>query len=259
MPASAPGARRTDGDRIGDPRQMKLSEVEVPEQDKYEQTPDSYDDLYSSGGYEGIYQLPYDRSHYYPLFKAVLGELKRRGVKQVLEVGCGVGSFAEMLLERSDIDYHGFDFSEIAVNQARESSGRTDAFSVLDATDTASYTRAHDAIVCTEVLEHIPQDLETVASWASGNQFVCSVPNFDASNHERFFSNESEVRSRYGDSLDIERLVRVRKPVIGDIGIANRLRQLRWMRSRPARFVKILGFSSFDEDGGWFVFSGRCR
>jgi len=218
-----------------------------------------YDAMYSTGGYEKVYLLPYHRSHYYPLFKSVLAEIQRRGATAVLEVGCGNGRFAHMLFDRTTLGYHGFDFSEVGVSQAREKTGRADSFSIGDATTPESYSQAHDIIVCMEVLEHIHEDRETVNIWPSGAAFVCSVPNFDASNHERFFTEEAEVQDRYGNSLEIEKIVRVRKPWISDLGVRSRLKELRWARSDLRKIVKVLGFPNFEEDGGWFVFSGHCR
>jgi predicted TPR repeat methyltransferase len=83
-----------------------------------EQSPETYNEMYREGGYAGIFNLPYKASPYYPLFKYVLKELRRSNVQSVLEVGCGAGAFAHLLHEKTDIKYRGFDFSDVAVEQA---------------------------------------------------------------------------------------------------------------------------------------------
>lgn len=218
-----------------------------------------YDRIYSEGGAEKIYEVPYRHSGYYPLFRAVARALKARGTQSLLEVGCGSGGLAHLLSEQGGLRYRGFDFSPVAVDRARIRLGQSDFFFVGDARKPESYTGEYDTIVCTEVLEHIEADLEVVAGWRPGTAVVCSVPNFDADNHVRHFRSENEVRKRYGELLDIESVVRVKKPFLSDISWGSYARALRWNRYRPARLAAILGFASFDELGGWFVFSGRRK
>ena len=228
--------------------------------DRPEQSKETYDSIYADGGYQGVYDLPYRHSSYFPLFKQVLQTLVRRGVKSVLEVGCGTGGFAHLVMDKSRLSYHGFDFSPMAVKKATARTGRADAFYVGDATAHSSYEKfEYDCIVCTEVLEHIKQDLEAIEQWKAGTYCVCSVPNFDSETHERFFRSEDEVRARYGKLIDIQDVVRVKKPVLSDISTSNVLRALRWNRYRPKRLLGILGLGSFDAVGGWFVFSGARR
>lgn len=218
-----------------------------------------YDRIYAEGGTQKIYDLPYRHSGYYPLFREVARTLWARGTKAVLEVGCGTGGLAHLLQDEGRVNYRGFDFSPVAVERARARVGGPNLYFVGDARDAANYVGDYDTIVCTEVLEHIEADLEVIASWAPGIGCVCSVPNFDADNHVRFFRSEDEVRSRYGKLLDIGRVVRVKKPFLGDISWASYARALRWNRYRPSRLAAIAGLSSFDNAGGWFVFSGRRR
>jgi len=84
-----------------------------------EQSPETYDEMYREGGFAGIFDLPYKRSPYLPLFKHVIKDLKRRNVKSVFEVGCGAGAFAHLLHDTTDIAYRGFDFSDTAVERAK--------------------------------------------------------------------------------------------------------------------------------------------
>lgn len=226
---------------------------------QFEQTPQNYDHMYAEGGYEGVYNLPANRSWFYPLHRRVIRELHRRGVRSVLEVGCGSGAFATLLLKDHPINYKGFDFSKTAIELAQARTGRPDLFFVADATRSESYQGDYEAIVCTEVLEHIEEDLTAVSAWQAGTFCLCSVPNFDAKSHVRFFRNEGEVTARYGVLIDIQGIVRIRKPPIPDISMQNYLRHLLWNRYRPKRLLELLGFGSDEEMGCWFLLYGRRR
>ena len=220
---------------------------------------EQYDQIYADGGAQKIYELPYQNSGYYPLFWQVARRLKEGGAGSVLEVGCGTGGLAYLLQQRSQIRYRGFDFSPVAVERARARLGQPGKFFVGDARRADRYGGEYDTIVYTEVLEHIDADLEVVGSWTPGVACICSVPNFDAGNRVRHFRSAEQVRERYGALLDIERIVQVKKPYLGDISWPSYLRALRWNRYRPARLAAIIGWRSFDDAGGWSVFSGRRR
>lgn len=225
-----------------------------------QQSESTYDKLFNEGGYGGVYDLPYRHSAYFPLFRKVLREVKRYGADDVLEVGCGTGAFAHLLMDRSHIRYQGFDFSAVAIKKAAARTGRPSSFFVGDATSSESYgSHTPKCIVCTEVLEHIEDDLHAISHWPSGTHCVCSVPNFDAATHVRYFRSEAEVLARYGEQIEIESVVRIRKPVLPNISLASRLRALRWNRYRPRRLMDIMGLSSFDSAGGWFLFTGKRR
>ena len=224
------------------------------------QSKETYDRIFSEGGYGGSYNLPYWHSVYYPLFKAVLKAIRRHGANSVLEVGCGTGGFAQLLMEKSSLAYRGFDFSDVAVEKSRARTGRPEAFYVGDATSPDSYAGPdYDCIVCTEVLEHIPQDLAVIEHWKIGAFCQCSVPTFDAETHVRYFKSEEQVRERYGKLIDIQHVGRIKKPAVSNLSLVNVLRELRWNRYRPKQLMAILGLGSFDVLGGWYLVSGTRR
>lgn len=224
------------------------------------QSPETYDDMFVEGGAGGVFDLPYKRSAYYPLFRAVAKELRASGRAQVLEVGCGTGSLAHLLHDTASLDYRGFDFSTVAVAKARERLALGERFFVGDATDPSTYQGlSYDSIICTEVLEHVEQDRQVIAQWKSGTFCVCSVPNYDSATHVRVFKTEDDVRRRYGNLMDIRRVQRLRKPFLTDRSFGSWLQAVRWNRYRPQRLMWLLGFTDFDRDGGWFVFTGVRR
>ncbi|MCF6353719.1 MAG: class I SAM-dependent methyltransferase [Candidatus Polarisedimenticolaceae bacterium] len=231
----------------------------IEESERFSQESATYNAMFETGGDSGIFDLPYKRSPYYPLYQEVFRTIKRLGADNVLEVGCGTGGLAHFLLEKTLLQYHGFDFSEVAVNKAIQRTGRKDLFNVGDATFASSYPDSYEAIICTEVLEHVPEDRKIIEHWAKGTKIICSVPNFDSRYHVRVFKTDAEVCERYGDLIDIDSVSQIKKPVVNDLSWRNRLRQLRWNRYRPKRIVELLGLGDFDKVGGWFVVRGTRK
>lgn len=170
-----------------------------------------YDELYVE--YAHLFDRHYTKIWYFPMFDAALGELKRIGSRNVLDVGCGTGFFAHLLFDKTDIEYVGVDFSNIAVEKARRRTGKTSNFFVGDVRTPETYARTFDAVVCMEVREHIEDDLGVIGLLPTGCPCVCSVPNFDDSEHVRLFRNEDEVVERYGHLIDISRMTRVSRPL----------------------------------------------
>jgi SAM-dependent methyltransferase len=214
-----------------------------------------YDKLYSDPGHYGVH---FRKSSYYPLFKRVLGELQDAHATSVLEVGCGSGTLAHMIMTLlPQVEYRGFDFSQTAVSRAIARTGRLGALYVGDAKAPEAYIGDYDSIICTEVLEHIDDDLAVIGNWRAGIPCICSVPNFPYEGHVRFFRNEREVQARYGELIDIGSIRRIAKPVMGEGTFRDYLRRLRWSRDDLKKFLGLLGINTFDNLAGWFVFAGR--
>jgi SAM-dependent methyltransferase len=230
--------------------------------DKKPQVAATYDEMFKEGGFgAGVFDLPYRRSPYFPLFRAVAARVPWSGSTKLLEVGCGTGTFAHYVFDtRGTTPYKGFDFSAVAVEKARQRTGRADAFFVGDATLKQSYRGLdYNTIVCTEVLEHIEDDRGVIEQWAAQTLCICSVPNYDADTHVRHFKHEDEVRERYGKLIDIRGIRRLSKPFLNDLSASAWLQAVRWNRYRLDRLKWLFGISNFDRDGGWFVFDGVRR
>ena len=79
----------------------------------------------------------------------------------VLDVGCGQGSpLEEIAQRRPGVELAGIDISPHAVELARHRMP-TAEFSVLDLT-AETLNRKFDLIICTDVLEHIPNDMAAI-------------------------------------------------------------------------------------------------
>lgn len=213
-----------------------------------------YDNLYSVD--DRTYEHPLT-SPYYPLYSEARRAVLREKLSSVLEVGCGSGVLAEMLIE-AGVAYTGFDFSSTAVGKAKARRPEG-VFHVGDATDPAAYDRAYEGVVCCEVLEHIDADLRAVELWKSGAVCICSVPNFDGLHHVRFFATDEEIVARYGALIDIRSITRIAKSARANLTPGEYFKRLRWARNEPKRLLGILGINAFDWYGGWFVFVGRRR
>jgi 2-polyprenyl-3-methyl-5-hydroxy-6-metoxy-1,4-benzoquinol methylase len=163
----------------------------------------------------------------------------------------------KMLID-AGLTYIGFDFNEIAIEQARKRNGDGMHF-VADATDPASYSFKYDGIICCEVLEHMEKDLQAIGLWKPGSICICSVPNFDYETHVRFFRAESEIEERYGRLLDIQRIERLPKSPIAGLTWREYFRKLRWSRNNPKKILGMMGIKGFDWYSGWFVFVAKRR
>ena len=67
----------------------------------------------------------------------------------------------------------------------------------------------YDTYICTS-FEHLEQDKEILKSLPFG-YIIFSVPNFDDPTHFRTFQNEDEIRYRYNNLIDIERIEVIQK------------------------------------------------
>ncbi len=215
--------------------------------------PHAYDPLYAA---DADQEARHERQ-YHRLFRRVADIAIAKSLPSVLEVGCGSGVLARILID-GGVSYTGFDFNRTAVEKAKKRNG-SDRHFVGDATDPASYTALHDGIVCCEVLEHIDADLEAIKLWKPGALCICSVPNFDDPTHVRLFRHEDEVKERYGQLIDIEWIERIPVSPIAGSTLREYLRRLRWSRDNPRKFLGLLGINRFEWLNGWFLFVGTRR
>ena len=109
--------------------------------------------------------------HIYRLKQCVLSGLP---FASVLDVGCGSGLvLRDLLQQRPNIEVAGVDVSPRAVEMSRRRlpSG---TFAVLDVT-AEHLTQQFDLVICTEVLEHIPDDLAALRNIRAMCRHWCMV------------------------------------------------------------------------------------
>lgn len=163
------------------------------------------------------YRLPYWESRYYFAWTVIADRIRQSNPPQrVLEIGCGTGQLAQLLIDTGVTDYLGFDFSRVAIDLARMQTP-AGAFVVADARHTPLLDEGHyDWIVCTEVLEHVEFDTEVISRIPEDRRVICTVPSFDYVSHVRFFDSAEAVRDRYSPFFDEFSVLSLRMPGEGD-------------------------------------------
>ena len=141
------------------------------------------------------------------VYKAVIERLNKE--ESILEVGCGTGQLAEVLINDGYNYELGFDFSPLGVLYAKRRC-KVDLFEVADIYD-FDFNREYDTLIAIEVLEHICGDLEMIEKIPSGVRVIFSVPNFNCKGHVRYFKDAGDVVIRYGYLLNNFRLTRIGK------------------------------------------------
>jgi len=159
-----------------------------------------YDSSYADSS---EYVQPYYGSRYYPVWAVIVERARQAKAQHILDVGCGSGQLAAYLIEGLGLpSYTGVDFSRKAIEIARRVVPGGN-FTVGDALDHRTYEREFDLIICTEVLEHIEEDLKVVSLFPSGSRCLCTVPDFPYPSHVRHFTSAEQVAERYGSAFEL--------------------------------------------------------
>ena len=144
--------------------------------------------------YDSIYRDGYSIDHMQPVYNAVLDILRALNPPaQVLEIGCGIGVFGEMVVD-AGFKYHGFDFSIDAIRRCPDSI-RT-RVARKNAYHRSSFRVGHNVVVAIEVMEHL-RDLEVVDMIAPDTICIFTVPNYTDEAHLRTYSDEKAIRNYY--------------------------------------------------------------
>lgn len=164
-----------------------------------------YDSGYREGGAANAYHVHYTKSIYYPSWKRALSYFYLLDRKtEILEIGCGVGHFANMLFDAGFSRYTGLDFSAEAIKLAKETNAAfSEQFVVGDAFQTPLLDGAYDIVIMFEILEHLNEDLKLVSRIQRGRKALLSVPNFMDPYHVRCFASIQEACDRYRGLIQI--------------------------------------------------------
>jgi SAM-dependent methyltransferase len=152
---------------------------------------------YYNGAYRASqeYQGSYKDSHFYVLWTQIVQIAKRFPSPRILEIGCGTGQLAHYLYDEGYRDYHGFDFSPVAVDLARKAVPMP--FCVGDATAPDSYGFDYTLAIAVEVLEHVADDLAVLGRLKEQTPVIFSVPTRDDPAHVRVFQSVGDIVCRY--------------------------------------------------------------
>lgn len=154
-----------------------------------------FDKIYSKK--EGEYSKPPEKSVYYLAWKQAIDWIQKSD--RAVELGCGVGQFADLAF-RSGVRYiEGLDISREAIKRASKIGLN---FTQTDITK-IKFPDA-DVYFCFETLEHIEDDLQVIKALPSEATFIFSVPDFIVEDHKRCFKNIDEIKLRYLN-LDIRK------------------------------------------------------
>ena len=164
-----------------------------------------YNSTYKTGGAAQSYHKHYTQSFYYNSWLHAMSYLYLLDRKtSILEIGCGVGQFANLLFDHGFRNYKGFDYAEEGIFRAKENNPEhSDKFFVADAFESDLVTAKYDLIICFEVLEHLKEDIKLLQRIRPGTRLLLSVPNFHDTYHVRYFRSKEEIYTRYQSVMKI--------------------------------------------------------
>lgn len=169
-------------------------------------TADWYDQAMCSRGAPAM--LPLEESPWLPMYEVLAAMIAPN--EEVVDLGCGTGRLAELLYRHDHYGkITGVDWSETALAEARNYAtpkNRDAAPPAWLLADLAEWEpdpdRAGNTVyVCSEVLEHLTDDLDLVRRIPPGHPFLFTVPNFHSQSHLRLFPRVGDVWERYAGLL----------------------------------------------------------
>lgn len=123
--------------------------------------------------------------------------------KPIIDIGCGVGMFAELCNSTGHNYEVGYDFSHVAIHEAMKRVPGT-KFENKDFNSDSLPKHSGCAVLFLEVLEHLENDLQLLKRMAPGNDIFITVPNFESESHVRSFENLHDALNRYGKIISVE-------------------------------------------------------
>jgi trans-aconitate methyltransferase len=154
--------------------------------------------------------LPLEESPWLAMYEALATMIEPH--EEVVDLGCGTGRLIELLYRQGHYArITGVDWSAAALAEAQSYAKPGDDRTVQNLrVDSPSWLlsdlvdwkpdpeRAGNTVyVCSEVLEHLNDDLDLVCRLPPGHRFLFTVPNFDSEAHIRTFIGVGDVWERY--------------------------------------------------------------
>ena len=113
---------------------------------------------------DDLYDLDILEKDYLPVLREKSNEIFRMlEGKKILEIGCGTGNLLN-LLQNYNFELHGSDYSKDYLTKAKLKNPNIEFFQG-DLTDTnmwSKHQQVFDSIICSEVLEHLEDDLRAL-------------------------------------------------------------------------------------------------
>lgn len=126
---------------------------------------------------------------------------------KIIDLGCGVGYFAEILHLKGYEKYTGIDFSKHMINHATK---RAPYYNFLQGNlydkKIKKLFSQYTLFTILETLEHVNKDLDILSSIPAGATIIGSVPNRFCAGHVRIFFQTSDVINRYDKIIDFDLL-----------------------------------------------------
>lgn len=178
-----------------------------------------YDGVYTNK--HSVYRRPVEESGYYNLYKTARDFLPENRNTRILELGCGSGQLASLLLATGYINYLGVDFSKVAIGLAKRHAPKTE-FRCMDfaTAEAQGLLKQFDSYMAIEVLEHINKDLELLTAIPIGKQIILSVPSSAYTSHVRVFKDLASVNLRYNKVMSIDKTA-----VLGAVFVVSGMRR----------------------------------
>ncbi|HAR84091.1 MAG TPA: hypothetical protein DCR69_00005, partial [Clostridium sp.] len=173
-----------------------------------EENSDFYNMAYQSGGWNETYFKHYSETHYYEIWLKALELIKKVDKPNIVDIGCGPGQFAKLLLDNGIKDYRGIDFSQEAIKYAKIRNDKNrHSFNVDNAYTTTLFNEEYNTVIIFEVLEHVDEDLKILSRIREGSTILFSVPNFYSDGHVRWFNSKQEIIERYKKYVELKDLI----------------------------------------------------
>jgi 2-polyprenyl-3-methyl-5-hydroxy-6-metoxy-1,4-benzoquinol methylase len=192
--------------------EIEMKTVKGAERDK-----NYYNDVFSRAE---LYHSDFDKmkghgQNWAKIWKSSVPMLKEHNVKSILDIGSGMGQFGQ-LVQSLNIQYKGIDFSEYAVNYAKNNTLGNEVYECVDAFE-YNFDDEVDCYVSHEFLEHIEGDTTILSKLKPGKLIIFSVPSFDDKGHVRMFKNENMIINRYSPYIKDLKVIRI-TPAIHFLG-----------------------------------------
>lgn len=165
-----------------------------------EQPSDYYDAIYIRAK---KYNRHYTGVRWLPLFEKASEKIKG----SVLELGCGVGQFANLIHDKGVKKYTGIDFSKEAIDRCKRLKLSGYEFYQDDVYECLKMG-LFDTIVALETFEHL-DDLRVINLISKGKRLVVSLPTFGSESHLIWFQSSEEIVKRYKEVIRIDYIKRI--------------------------------------------------